>query len=338
MSFILKQDSVSMVMFKVLGTLLPGVVAYAWVIGPGILINLGVASVAALGFETLMLKLRRQPIAPFLMDLSAIVTAWLLSLSLPPLAPWWLTVTGVLFAIVIAKHLYGGLGQNVFNPAMVGFAVLLISFPVQMTQWASPLQLAHHQLTLSESFGYIFGNGLPDNVKLDAIAQATPLDTLRTQLMQQHTLDEILGASIFGKVGGTGWEWIAAMYLVGGLVLWAMRIITWQVPVAFLGAIWLTAGLLHFSDTGRYAPPWFQIATPSAMLGAFFIATDPVTGSSTPLGKFIFGAGAGFLTVLIRVFGGYPDGVAFSILLMNICAPLIDTHTQPRVFGENRAK
>ncbi len=334
MSFILKQDSVSLVMLKVLGTLLPGIIAYAWLIGPGILINLCIASIAALGFEALMLRLRGRPVKPFLADYSAIVTAWLLALSLPPLAPWWLTVTGVLFAIVVAKHLYGGLGQNVFNPAMVGFAVLLISFPVPMTQWSAPLELAHHSLGFGESLTYILGGGLPEGVKLDAIAQATPLDTLRTQLMQQHTLQEITHTPIFGGIGGTGWEWIAAMYLLGGLVLWAMRIITWHVPVAFLAGVWLTAGFLHFADTGRYAPPWFQIATPSAMLCAFFIATDPVTGSSTPLGKVIFALGAGFLTVLIRAFGGYPDGVAFSILLMNICAPLIDTYTQPKVFGE----
>ncbi len=334
MSFILKQDSVSRVMLKVLATLLPGIIAYAWLIGPGILINLCIASIAALGFEALMLRLRSYPVKPFLTDFSAIVTAWLLALSLPPLAPWWLTVTGVLFAIVIAKHLYGGLGQNVFNPAMVGFAVLLISFPVPMTQWSLPLELAHHPLNLGESLNYILGAGLPEGVRLDAIAQATPLDMLRTQLMQQHTLQEITRAPVFGGIGGTGWEWIAAMYLVGGLVLWAMRIITWHVPVAFLAGVWLTAGFLHFADTGRYAPPWFQIATPSVMLCAFFIATDPVSGSSTPLGKIVFGLGAGFLTILIRVFGGYPDGVAFSILLMNICAPLIDAYTQPKVFGE----
>jgi electron transport complex protein RnfD len=338
MSFIIKNDSVSMVMFKVLVTLVPAILVYASLIGPGILINLCIASIAALGFEAIMLRLRGHPAKPFLMDLSAIVTAWLLALSLPPLAPWWLVVTGTLFAIVVAKHLYGGLGQNIFNPAMVGFAVLLISFPVQMTQWSSPLQLAHHQMSFGESLGYIFGSGLPEGVKLDAIAQATPLDTMRTQLMQQHTLQEIMRTSIFGDIGGTGWEWIAAMYLLGGLVLWAMRIITWHVPVAFLAGIWLTGGFLHFADTSRFAAPWFQIATPSAMLGAFFIATDPVSGSSTPLGKIIFGVGAGFLTVLIRAFGGYPDGVAFAILLMNICAPLIDTYTQPRVFGERKSK
>jgi electron transport complex protein RnfD len=336
MAFVLKKDSVTLVMLKVLLALLPGIAAYIALIGPGILINLCIASIAALGFEAIMLKLRGHAVQPFLMDLSAIVTAWLLALSLPPLAPWWLTITGVLFAIVIAKHLYGGLGQNIFNPAMVGFAALMISFPVQMTQWPLPLQLAHHQMGFGDSLNYIFGGGLPQGVQLDAIAQATPLDTLRTQLMQQHTLSEIMGAPVFGNIGGTGWQWIAAMYLLGGLALWVMRIITWQVPAAFIAGIWLTAGFLHFADTGRYAPPWFELATPSAMLGAFFIATDPVTGSSTPLGKLIFGAGAGFLTVLIRVFGGYPDGVAFSILLMNICAPLIDTYTQPKIFGERK--
>ena len=326
--------SVTRVMLLVLACLLPGILAYAWQFGWGILINLVWASALALGLEALILKWRRYPVKPFLLDGSAVVTAWLLVLSLPPLAPWWLTLVGVLFAIGVAKHLYGGLGQNIFNPAMVGFAVLIISFPVQMTQWSAPLSLASHAPGLHESFAIIFGGD-----KLDAIAMATPLDTVRTGLLQQHTLDEIHAAStIFGVIGGVGSEWIAAAYLLGGIALWALRIIPWQVPVAFLAGVWLTAGFLHWADAGRYAAPWFQFAMPSTMLAAFFIATDPVSGATTPKGRIIFGLGAGFLTVIIRAFGGYPDGVAFSILLMNICAPLIDAWTQPRVFGEAKKK
>jgi electron transport complex protein RnfD len=275
--------------------------------------------------------------AEHLSDGSAVVTAWLLALSIPPLAPWWLTLVGMIFAIGVAKHLYGGLGQNIFNPAMIGFAVLIISFPVQMTQWSAPLSMTGHPPGFMESLNLIFTGMLPEGVKLDAIISATPLDTVRTGLMQQHTLDEIHSASgIFGHIGGVGSEWIAAGYLIGGLILWALRIVPWQVPVAFLAGIWLTAGFLHWFDAGRYAAPWFQIAMPSSMLGAFFIATDPVSGSTTPRGRLIFGLGAGFLTVIIRAFGGYPDGVAFSILLMNLCVPLIDAWTQPRVFGVER--
>lgn len=336
---ILEKNSVTRVMLLVLACLLPGVLAYAWQFGWGIVINLVWASFLALALEALALRLRAYPIKPFLSDGSAIVTAWLLVLSLPPLAPWWMTLVGMAFAIGVAKHLYGGLGQNIFNPAMVGFAVLIISFPVQMTQWSTPLSLAAHPLDFSESLAYIFGGTLPTGVALDAVVTATPLDTVRTGLLQQHTLDEIHAASsVFGSIGGVGGEWVAAAYLAGGVALWAFRIVPWQVPVAFLAGIWLTSGFLHWADAGRYAAPWFQIATPSAMLGAFFIATDPVSGSTTPRGRLIFGLGAGFLTVIIRVFGGYPDGVAFAILLMNLCVPLIDAYTQPLVFGEAKKK
>lgn len=336
---ILQKGSVTRVMMLVLACLMPGVFAYVWQFGWGIVINLAWASFLALALEALALKFRNYPIKPFLSDGSALVTAWLLALSLPPLAPWWLTLIGMIFAISIAKHLYGGLGQNIFNPAMVGFAVLIISFPAQMTQWSAPLSLAMHPLTFGESLSIILGGGLPSGVTLDAVVSATPLDSVRTGLLQQHTLNEIHAAShAFGSIGGVGGEWVAAAYLAGGIVLWALRIVPWQVPVAFLAGIWLTSGFLHWADTGRYAAPWFQIATPSAMLGAFFIATDPVSGATTPRGRIIFGLGAGFLTVIIRVFGGYPDGVAFSILLMNLCVPLIDAYTQPLVFGEAKKK
>lgn len=330
--YILDRASVTQVMAWVLAALLPGIAAYVWLFGPGILVTLTIATVTALGAEAAMLKARGLPVLPFLTDLSAIVTAWLLALSLPSLAPWWLIVTGTLFAIVVAKHLYGGLGQNIFNPAMVGYAVLIVSFPVQMTQWAGPLQLAHAHPGLAQSAAVIFGM----DVKLDGLSMATPLDALRTGLLQQHTVDEVMTKPIFGHYGGVGFEWLAGFFLLGGLGLWAKRIISWHVPLAFLAGIWLTAGFLHFFDPGRYGAPWFHLFAPSVMLGAFFIATDPVTGATTPKGKIIFGLGAGFLTLLIRTWGGYPDGVAFAILLMNVCAPLIDAYTQPKVFGEAR--
>ncbi len=281
-----------------------------------------------------MLKARGYPVKPFLVDLSAVVTAWLLALSLPSLAPWWLIVTGTLFAIVVAKHLYGGLGQNIFNPAMVGYAVLIVSFPVQMTQWAAPVGLTSAPLTFAESAAAIFG-GMPKTA-LDAVTMATPLDTLRTGLLQQHTVDEIMVQSIFGQFGGTGFEWLAVAFLAGGLVMWARGIIGWQVPLAFLAGVWLTAGFLHFYDAGRFGAPWFHLFAPSVMLGAFFIATDPVSGSTTPRGRLIFGFGAGLLTIVIRTWGGFPDGVAFAILLMNLCVPLIDQYTQPPVYGALR--
>jgi len=331
--FILDRSSVTQVMAWVLAALLPAIAVYVWLFGPGILVTLSLATVTALAAEAAMLKARGYPAKPFLTDLSAIVTAWLLALSLPSLAPWWLIVTGTLFAIVVAKHLYGGLGQNIFNPAMVGYAVLIVSFPVQMTQWAGPLELTSAHLTLAQSAAVIFSGDVP-RATLDAVTMATPLDALRTGLLQQHTVDEIMMQPIFGHYGGTGFEWLATAFLLGGLVLWALRIISWHVPLAFLAGIWLTAGFLHFFDAGRFGAPWFHLFAPSVMLGAFFIATDPVTGATTPRGKLIFGLGAGFLTIAIRTWGGFPDGVAFAILLMNLCAPLIDQYTQPLVYGE----
>lgn len=331
------RDSVTRIMAWVLGALVPGIAAYVWLFGPGILVTLTLATVTAAAAETAMLKARGYPVRPFLFDLSAVVTAWLLALSLPTLAPWWLIVTGTLFAIVVAKHLYGGLGQNIFNPAMVGYAVLIVSFPVQMTQWPGPLELTQTPLTLAQSAAVIFGGDMP-RTTLDAVTMATPLDALRTGLLQQHTVGEIVHAPIFGHVGGTGFEWLAFAFWLGGLILWARRIISWHVPIAFLLGVLLTAGLLHFYDADRYGSALFHFFAPSVALAAFFIATDPVSGATTPRGKLIFGFGAGLLTIVIRTWGGFPDGVAFAILLMNICAPLIDQYTQPRIYGETERR
>jgi electron transport complex protein RnfD len=327
-------SSVSTIMLLVLAALLPAVAVYYFFFGPGILISLALASVTALVAEAAMLQLRNYPLKHFLTDGSAILTAWLLALSIPPLAPWWLIVVGTAFAIIVAKHLYGGLGNNLFNPAMVGFAVLMISFPSTMTQWTAPLLLSQHPVGFYESLQYYF-SGTLQGVKLDAVTMATPLDALKTQLNLQHTMNEVKSTPIFGMFGGKGTEAIAAMYLLGGLFLWQRRIITWHTPVSFLVALALVAALFNGIDPNRYASPMFHLFTGGAMLGAFFIATDYVTSPTTPLGKLIFGATAGFLVYVIRVFGGYPDGIAFAILIMNAAVPLIDAYTQPRVFGHD---
>lgn len=331
--FISGASSVSAIMLKVMLALLPGIAAYVWVYGSGILVSLLLASATALLAEAAMLKLRDRPLLPFLSDGSALVTAWLLALALPPLAPWWLVVVGTLFAIVVAKHLYGGLGYNPFNPAMVGYAVLLISFPVLMTQWPAPLELAQVRLGLAEQLDYIFRGALPASVTVDAITSATPLDYLKTQLTLQRSLGEISGAPQFGLLGARGGEIVAAAYLLGGLFLWQQRVISWHIPAAFLGTLAVLAGVSHLADAQHYAGPALHLFGGATMLCAFFIATDPVSGPTTPRGKLLFAAGIGLLTWLIRVEGGYPDGVAFAVLLMNMCVPLIDAYTQPRVFG-----
>ncbi len=327
--YLLKNASVTRVMARVLLALVPAIVVYVTVVGAAILIQLAVATAVALAAEACMLRVRGKPLAPFLSDGSAVVSAWLIALVFPPLAPWWLVGVGTLFAIVVAKHLYGGLGQNPFNPAMVAFAMCIVSFPALMSQWPGQ----GLQMSIADQAAIIFGL-LP---RVDALSAATPLDALKTALkLGEEGVDVVAllaDQKIYGHFAGRGWEWIALAYLVGGLWLLQQKIITWQVPVAFIGALSLISGALALYNPAQFAGPLFHLFSGSAMLGAFFIATDPVSGATTPRGKLIFGAGAGLLAYLIRVFGGYPDGVAFAVLLMNICVPLIDLYTQPPIFG-----
>ncbi|OGS90190.1 MAG: electron transport complex subunit RsxD [Gallionellales bacterium GWA2_60_18] len=332
--FISKPDTVAQIMFRVLLALLPAVALYVWNYGPAVLVSIALASVTALATEAVMLKLRQRPVAPFLRDNSALVTAWLLALAIPPLTPWWLIVLGTAFGIAVAKHLYGGLGNNLFNPAMVGYAVLIVSFPAQMTHWPSPLGLGQAELGFLDQLGYIFAGTLPGGIGPDAFSMATPLDTLKTQLHLDKSMGQIFEMPIYGYLGGKGGEMVAFGFLLGGLYLLAARIITWHIPVAFLGTLFAVAGIAHLLDPAHYAAPLFHWFSGAAMLGAFFILTDPVSGPTTDRGKLIFAAGAGLITWLIRTFGGFPDGVAFATLLMNICVPLIVLYTQPAVFGK----
>ena len=334
-----KSEGVSAIMLKVLLALLPGIALYVWYFGPAILVSITLASITALATEAVMLKLRNRPIVPFLKDNSALLTAWLLALSIPPLAPWWLVGVGTAFAIAIAKHLYGGLGSNLFNPAMVGYAVLIISFPAQMTHWLAPHGLEQEGLVLtkldfSQQLDYIFRGILPDSVTLDALTMATPLDNLKTHLHLDQPIRQILDMPIYGQLAGHGSEMVALGFLLGGLYLLATRIISWHIPVAFLGTLFIIAGIFHLIDPGHYVAPLFHWFAGAAMLGAFFILTDPVSSPTTNKGRMIYAAGAALLTYLIRVFGGFPDGIAFATLLMNICVPLIVLYTQPKVFGK----
>ncbi len=333
--YLTNAPSVSVIMLKVLIALIPAIISYVWVYGSAILVSLTLATITALLSEAALLKLRAKPIQPFLFDLSAVVTAWLLALALPALAPWWLVVVGTFFAIVVAKQLYGGLGYNPFNPAMVGYAVLLISFPLLMTKWPAPMSLAQAHLGFTDQLGLVFNGLLPENILVDAVTSATPLDYLKTQLMLGHEVSSITNSPIFGKVGATGNEIITTAYLLGGLYLWQQRIISWHLPTAFLGSLAVISGLFYLINPAHFANPLFHLMTGASMMAAFFIITDPVSGPTTPRGKLYFAAGVAILTYLIRVYGGYPDGVAFAVLLMNMCVPLIDALTQPRVFGHS---
>ncbi len=323
-------DSVASMMRMVMLALLPGVAVYFWLFGWGVLFNLLLAGATAVVAEACMLMLRKRPVTVTLLDGSALLAGLLLALALPPLAPWWIPVIGSLFAIVIAKQLYGGLGYNPFNPAMVGYVVLLISFPLELTLWPS----AGDHPDLATTFMWVFTHNLPDGVTIDAVTMATPMDAVRTQLGLGESLASLSTGSLFGLIGGAGWEWVNLGFLLGGLWMLKLRVIQWRIPVSMLAGLALMALIFHLIDPDTYASPQFHLFSGAAMLGAFFIATDPVSASTTPLGRLWYGFGIGVLTWIIRTWGGYPDGVAFAVLLMNLAAPTLDYYTRPRVFGQ----
>ncbi len=321
-------------MGMVLLALVPGTLAMVWFFGWGVLINLVIATVTAVAAEAAVLCLRRRPVGHTLIDLSAIVTAWLLALALPPLLPWWQTVVGTMFAIVVAKQLFGGIGFNPFNPAMAGYVLLLVSFPVTMTRWLPPDVLGGNSVALADSLHIIFSGSPPLGQSWDAITSATPLDQMRIELSQNRMISEIRQSPLWGDFGGLGWEWIGNWFLLGGLFLLWQRVISWRIPVSMLGALLLVAGLFWVMDPETHPFPAFHLFSGGAILGAFFIATDPVSASTTPRGQLVYGALIGVLVFVIRTWGGYPDAVAFSVLLLNMAAPTIDYYTQPRVFGQ----
>ncbi len=329
------QDTVPIIMRQVIYALTPAVVATYWFFGIGILINISVAISIALATEFIALKMRGRPVRQYLTDSSAIVTAILIALCLPPLTAWWVTATGVIFAIAIAKHLYGGLGYNVFNPAMAGYAAILISFPDALSHWQAP-NIGDLDYLAPNSFTtlmFALTGQLPDGLAFDAISRATPLDTVQTELGMMRTMEEIATNPLFGDFGGRGWEWIANFIAIGGVWLLIRGIIRWQVPVAMLMTLAGLASIGYIIDSSRFPGPGFHLFSGGAILCAFFIATDPVSGAATNKGRIIFGAGIGALTYVIRTWGSYPDGIAFAVLLMNMSAPLIDRLTRSRVYG-----
>ena len=328
--------SVSRVMGAVILALLPGSAAATWYFGWGVLINIALAVLFAVALEAGMLALRKRPIKPFVTDYSAVLTAWLFALALPPLTEWWVTFVGIFFAIVIAKQLYGGLGYNPFNPAMVGYVVVLISFPREMTLWLPPEMLADTRFDFLQALSVVFTGSLPGGLSWDAITMATPLDLMKTELGLNRTIEEIRQNPLFGDFSGQGWEWIANWYAIGGFWLLFRRIIAWQITLSMLASLAVIATLFWWLDPDSHASPMFHIFSGGAIIGAFFIATDPVSASTTPRGRVIYGAGIGVLTYVIRTWGGYPDGIAFAVLLMNMAAPTIDHYTRLRVFGEQR--
>lgn len=329
------KPAVPVIMRRVLYGLTPAAICYTWFFGYGLLINFFVCAAATLLAEAAMLKLRRRPIQPSLSDGSAILTAALLAFAIPPLTPWWIPAAGGACAIVLAKQLYGGLGRNLFNPAMVGYAILLLSFPVEMTQWVPPRMgdIDYNQLGPVQYLNYSFAGRLPAELDLDALTRATPLDLVKEGLRSGQSFSEVRANSLFGDFGGRGWEWVGNFLILGGLYLLYAGVIRWHIPVAVLAGLLLPSTLLHLIDAASFAAPGFNLFSGATLLGAFFIATDPVSAAATVRGRLIYGASIGFLTFAIRTWGGFPDGIAFAVLLMNAAVPLIDRYTRPRVFG-----
>ena len=327
---------VNKVMLNVLMALLPGTAAMIYFMGWGVLVNIILAISFALLFEACCLLARKRPVMPFLSDYSAIVTARLFALTIPPTSAWWITFVGILFAIVVAKHVYGGLGYNPFNPAMVGYVVVIVSFPTQLTLWSMPQGLEMDLLSLGETLKLQLLGQLPEQLSWDSLTMATPLDSVKTNVKLGQPINDIYQQPGFGLFAGYGWEWINLGFLVGGIYLLIKKTINWHVPVGLIAGLAVISFLFFIVDTSHSASPLFHLVSGGTMLGAFFIATDPVSGSTTNRGRLIFAAGVGVLTYIIRTWGGYPDGIAFAVLFMNLSTPLIDQYTQPRVFGQGK--
>lgn len=340
--FLKSTPSVSKMMLVVILALIPGIITSIIIFGYGVLFNIVLATFFALAFEALMLMLRKRPVLIYLTDNSALLTAVLIGLALPPLAPWWLTCIGVFFAIVISKQLYGGLGYNIFNPAMVAYAILLVSFPAEMTTyWKTPLMNAGTTYEIAGYLGFLdtinfqLFTQLPANLTLDAFTSATPLDIVRTATATgSATISEIhtMGHA-FGVFGGVGVEWVNLAFLAGGLFMLRQGLISWHIPISLLACLGFLSLLFGSFELDSNPSPMFHLFSGATMLGAFFIATDPITAATTNKGRIIYGACIGALIYIIRTWGGYPDAIAFSVLIMNMFVPLLDYYTQPRVYG-----
>ncbi|MCO8144594.1 RnfABCDGE type electron transport complex subunit D [Rhodovulum tesquicola] len=331
--------NVSRTMMAVMVCLSPatgfGLLHFGW---PAVFLFL-VTIVAALLFEVLCLALAGKPILRFATDGSAILTGWIVALTLPPWAPWWVGVTAAGLAIVIGKHVFGGLGQNLFNPAMVARAMLLVALPVQMTVWVDPVLGGPGGLGFQQALAVTFGG----DIGIDAVSSASVLSHVQSQLDAGQPMQAILAEignihdQFFGYVPGSLGETSAFLLLLGGVGLILMRVITVVIPLSVLGSVAVLSGAAWGIAPDSFPPPQVHLASGSLMFCAFFIATDYVTSPVTGLGKMIYGIGIGALIFIIRSWGAFPEGVAFAVLLMNACTPLIDEYVRPRIFGRTRA-
>jgi len=331
-------NSVSVVMLQVLLALVPAVAAHVWFFGAGILYNIIVAILFCAGAEALVMRARGRAPADALADGSAVVAAVLLAFALPSLTPWWVTATGAVFAMVVAKHLYGGLGYNLFNPAMAGYVVVLIAFPADMALWVAPRMgdLDYQHLNALQTLWFTLSGQLPPAMSFDTVSRATPLDLMKTGLAGMQTAAEIRAEPLMGDFGGRGWEWIGNFIAIGGIALMLRKVIRWHIPVGVGIGLLVPATLMYMIDAGSHASPGFHLFSGATLLCAFFIATDPVSAATSTTGRLIYGIGIGLLIYAIRRFGAYADGVAFAVLTMNMLVPLIDRYTRPPIVGHRK--
>jgi electron transport complex protein RnfD len=294
-----------------------------------------VTCAAAVATEIVCLQLRGRPVNTVL-DGSALLTGWLIALTLPPWAPWWIGVGGSLFAIAIGKQLYGGVGMNLFNPAMLARVGLLIAFPLQMTTWIQPLPLAG--LTYPDALEGLRITFEPAT-RIDGYTGATALGELKTALTLKQTAPDILAEhfvwwqSLFGLHAGSLGETSELLVLLGAAWLLWRRIISWEIPVALLLTLAMLATVASIVNPLQQAGPLFHLTSGGVLLGAFFIATDPVTSPISRTAKLLFGAGCAVVIFVVRVWGGFPEAVGFAVLFMNALTPLLDTAFKPRVYG-----
>ena len=317
-------------MLHVLVALLPGIALYTLLIDSRLPGNLVLASVAALVFEAVLVAMRRRPVISCLKDTSIVVAAVLLVLSVPQGLPAWQLLFGVFILCTLGKHVFGGLGHNPFNPAMVAYAVLIVSFPLPMTQWTSASGLLDTRQNLNDTIE------VSHQLDWNSVSSATPLDRLDTLKRSARELLEEAGRSSESSltlvdsntpsmiVLDSDWAWLSGAWLLGGLYLLFMRVISWHIPASVLGTLWIIYTVYGLGASAAVVPATVALLSGAIMLGAFFIATDPVSSAASNPGKLLYGAGIGALCFIIREFSDYPEGFAFAVLLMNICVPLID--------------
>ncbi len=301
------KDSIQGIMRDVLIGLTPAALMGIYVFGLNALVIMVLSIASAMFFEYLYQKLMKKPIT--VTDLSAAVTGLLLAMNMPASAPYWMPIVGSAFAIIIAKQLFGGLGQNFINPALAARAFLLASYPTAMTTWSAP-------------------------TGVDAVTVATPLALLKAGEITTATSGDMMNALV-GTVGGCIGETSAIALIIGGVYLIVRHVISWRIPVVYIATVFILTALIGRNGVRI---PQYEIFVGGLMLGAFFMATDYASSPVTPLGQIIMALGCGLLTTLIRIFGGYPEGVSYSILIMNLCVPLIDRFTEPKIFGALEVK